>query len=132
VKWTMMKAWGPVAIGVILGLAAQPAVAQTDPAEALLAQRLLSLDEQLGLDANQSAAVAQIQQASFYDLALAIEELKVADGRLERLRLAREVAAIRSTTRDRMAAVLRPDQLARLDAFMAEEEQALRARMANQ
>lgn len=128
----MLKSWRAVIFGAALTLVAQASYAQTSLTEALLAQRLQALEERLTLDARQSVAVAEIQEASFYELALAIEELKVAEGRLEKLRLARDIGAIRKTTRDQMAVVLTPAQLALLDAFMAEQEQAFRRQTANQ
>ncbi len=119
-------------LALALGLVAQSGYAQSDPTEALLTQRLQSLEALLQLDASQSADVARIQQSGFYQMALVVEELRVATGRLERLRMAQDLAGIRQVTRDRMAEILSPAQLAKFDAFVAEETQAFRSQLGNQ
>ncbi len=112
------------------GLSLSGAQAQPVGPEALLAQRMAVLDERLQLDAQQAEMIAEIQKHGLYELALLIEEFKASSSKLERLSLLREAAQLRDDMRGQMAPILAPQQLAELDAMMAEETSALRAQLA--
>ena len=124
-RFRLLTIWGAVLIAAGLGFGAPSAWAEPAGPDTMLAQRLALLEQRLQLDEEQLHSVAEIQKQGFYELALIVEEFKATDSKLERLRLARSAAELRDRTRNRMAPILSPQQLAGLDALLAEEKAAL-------